>query len=220
MRGSSATDTTRPERAARRSPSPIRKNAMTKLCSQNESVVVTPEQVSGAVPPTDYILGHTDREVRRLRLQADILRPVTERLLRGAGVRPGMRVLEVGCGAGDVSMLAADLVGPSGAVVGIDASREVVAVASGRARAAGCRQLTFEESPVESFAGAGCFDVVVGRYVLVHQVDPAAFLSRVAGLVRPGGVVAFHELNIDSGFRSLPAVPLWQQTGEWIRIAF
>jgi 2-polyprenyl-3-methyl-5-hydroxy-6-metoxy-1,4-benzoquinol methylase len=194
---------------------------MTKLFNQSHDFIIDmPGQVSGAAPQTDYILGHSAREVRRLRLQADILRPVTERLLRGAGVCPGMRVLDVGCGAGDVSMLAADLVGPSGAVVGVDGSREVLAVARERARAAGYRQVRFEESSVESFADPGCFDVVVGRYVLIHQADPAAFLSRVAGLARPGGVVAFHELNIDSAFRSLPAVPLWEQTGEWIRLAF
>jgi SAM-dependent methyltransferase len=194
---------------------------MTKLFNQSYDFIIDmPGQVSGAAPQTDYILGHSAREVRRLRLQADILRPVTERLLRGAGVCPGMRVLDVGCGAGDVSMLAADLVGPSGAVVGVDGSREVLAVARERARAAGYRQVRFEESSVESFADPGCFDVVVGRYVLIHQADPAAFLSRVAGLARPGGVVAFHELNIDSAFHSLPAVPLWEQTGEWIRVAF
>jgi len=194
---------------------------MTKLFNQSYDFIIDmPGQVSGAAPQTDYILGHSAREVRRLRLQADILRPVTERLLRGAGVCPGMRVLDVGCGAGDVSMLAADLVGPSGAVVGVDGSREVLAVARERAWAAGYRQVRFEESSVESFADPGCFDVVVGRYVLIHQADPAAFLSRVAGLARPGGIVAFHELNIDSSFHSLPAVPLWEQTGEWIRVAF
>src|SRR5262249_38001315 len=194
---------------------------MTKLFNQSYDFIIDmPGQVSEAAPQTDYILGHSAREVRRLRLQADILRPITERLLRGAGVCPGMRVLDVGCGAGDVSMLAADLVGPSGAVVGVDGSREVLAVARERARAAGYRQVRFEESSVESFADPGCFDVVVGRYVLIHQADPAAFLGRVAGLARPGGGVAFHELNIDSAFHSLPAVPLREQTGEWIRVAF
>src|SRR5260370_36829635 len=143
-------------------------------------------QVCGESPQTDFILGHSAGEVRRLRLQADILRPITERLLRGAGVCPGMRVLDVGCGAGDVSMLAADLVGPSGAVVGVDGSRKVLAVARERARAAGDRQVRVEGSSVESFGDPGCFARVVGRYVLIHQADPVAFLSRVAGLARPG----------------------------------
>jgi ubiquinone/menaquinone biosynthesis C-methylase UbiE len=49
-----------------------------------------------------------------------MLRPITERLLRSAGIEPGMRVLDIGCGAGDVSMLAAELVGSTGSVVGID----------------------------------------------------------------------------------------------------
>jgi hypothetical protein len=61
-----------------------------------------------------YILGHSQQEIGRLILQATILRPFTERLMRNAEIGPGMRVLDVGCGAGDVSMLAAELVGPSG----------------------------------------------------------------------------------------------------------
>src|SRR5438309_1192712 len=65
---------------------------------------------------TKYVLGHSPSEIRRLVSQAAILRPITERLLRTAGVGRGMRVLDLGCGAGDVSMLAAELVGPSGSV--------------------------------------------------------------------------------------------------------
>jgi SAM-dependent methyltransferase len=78
-----------------------------------------PEIVSD-VPETEYILGHSAREVRRLIRQAGILRPFTERLLRGAGIGRGTRVLDLGCGADDVAMLAAELVGASGSVVGID----------------------------------------------------------------------------------------------------
>jgi ubiquinone/menaquinone biosynthesis C-methylase UbiE len=70
-------------------------------------------------------------------LQATILRPFTERLLRNAEIGPGMRVLDLGCGPGDVSMLAAELVGPSGSVVGIDRSPQVIALARTRAQAAG-----------------------------------------------------------------------------------
>jgi ubiquinone/menaquinone biosynthesis C-methylase UbiE len=50
----------------------------------------------------EYILGHSPDELRRLMLQADVLRPITERLLKEAGLKPGMRVLDLGCGAGDV----------------------------------------------------------------------------------------------------------------------
>ena len=53
---------------------------------------------ANTIPELEYILGHSEREIRRLMRQAAILRPITERLLRSAGVRPGMRVLDLGCG--------------------------------------------------------------------------------------------------------------------------
>src|SRR5262245_55311254 len=69
---------------------------------------------------TDYALGRTDEEYERLVEQAEVLRPLTERMLRAAGIGAGMRVLDVGCGLGDVSFLVSELVGPGGSVVGID----------------------------------------------------------------------------------------------------
>ncbi|MBV8384049.1 MAG: class I SAM-dependent methyltransferase, partial [Planctomycetaceae bacterium] len=101
---------------------------------------------AGNMPGTESILGHAGREIRRLRHRAAILRPITERRLRGAGVRQGMRVLDLGCGAGDVSMLAAELLGPSGSVVGIDRSPEVIAFARERARSAGLRRVDFDRA--------------------------------------------------------------------------
>jgi SAM-dependent methyltransferase len=91
-----------------------------------------------------YILGHSPMEMRRLMTQADVLRPITERLLRAAGVNHGMRVLDVGCGVGDVSMLVAELVGPAGFVVGIDRNADAVAMqANARARSAGLKNVDF-----------------------------------------------------------------------------
>jgi len=52
-------------------------------------------------------MGHEEREHRRLALQASILNPFTEHLLRRAGIAAGMHVLDIGCGVGDVSLLAA-----------------------------------------------------------------------------------------------------------------
>jgi SAM-dependent methyltransferase len=76
---------------------------------------------------TIYVLGHSQAEIRRLIKQASIVQATTERLLRSAGIERGMRVLDLGCGAGDVSMLAATLVGVSGSVVGIDRNAQVLA---------------------------------------------------------------------------------------------
>jgi ubiquinone/menaquinone biosynthesis C-methylase UbiE len=94
----------------------------------------------------DYVLGHSQREILRLISQAAMLRPVTERLLRSVKIGPGMRALDVGCGAGDVSILAAEFVGPTGSVVGIDRNREILTLAGERAHAAGLRQISFEQA--------------------------------------------------------------------------
>ena len=132
-----------------------------------------------------------------------------------------MRVLDLGYGAGDVSLLAAELVGAAGSVVGIDRSPEAIAVARKRARMAGLRHVHFEEVAVGAFSGIQPFDMVIGRYVLIHQADPVAFIRAAAGLVRPGGVAAFHELGTRGELvRSLPRVPLWQQAWVWSRLAF
>ena len=171
------------------------------------------------VKELDYVLGHSQTEIQRLISQAAILRPVTERLLRAVNIGPGMRVLDLGCGAGDVSMLAAEFVGPTGLVVGIDRNREVLTLAAERAHAAGFGQIRFEQASVESFSSQEPFDIVVGRCVLVHQSDLVGFLRAAARLVSPGGSIAFHEPRLPQRFDSKPAVPLWQVTGDFILTA-
>ena len=54
-----------------------------------------------------YALGHAPREIQSLQVQSQLLKAFTRRLFEDAGITAGMRVLEVGCGAGDVSLLAA-----------------------------------------------------------------------------------------------------------------
>jgi ubiquinone/menaquinone biosynthesis C-methylase UbiE len=70
--------------------------------------------------PANYVLGQSTYEQERLMLQARILRPYTERFFRAAGLEPGMRVLDLGSGVGDVALLAGDIVGPCGRVLGLD----------------------------------------------------------------------------------------------------
>src|SRR5215211_5695773 len=90
-----------------------------------------------------YALGHTNEELERLISQARFFGELTEHFLALAGIQPGMHVLDVGCGAGDVSSLAARIVGPTGSVLGIDRSDESVALAASRATAGGLRNVRF-----------------------------------------------------------------------------
>src|SRR5512139_3415689 len=91
----------------------------------------------------DYALGYSDGELQRLIRQSALYAELTETLLRSAGIGEGMRVLDVGCGAGCVSLLVAGLVGPAGAVVGVDRSPEAIALARRRADGAGLRNVEF-----------------------------------------------------------------------------
>ena len=72
-----------------------------------------------ALQQADYVLGHTSVEQKRLIRQARVLAPLTERFLHGAGISSGMRLLDIGCGMGDVTMIAAQLVASAGQVLSL-----------------------------------------------------------------------------------------------------
>ena len=105
--------------------------------------------------PNDYALGHNHEELQRLIGQSRFLGELTEEVLRAAGMRPGMRVLDVGCGAGDVSFLAATLVGRDGSVIGVDRSAEAIALAKRRAADVGLANVSFVTQDLQDLATDG-----------------------------------------------------------------
>ena len=138
---------------------------------------------------SDYQLGSADDELGRLELQGRALAPATYMIFDAAGIRPGMRVLDLGCGVGDVAFVAADLVGPDGYVVGVDRSPEALARARIRAEQRGLAQVEFFEGDIHDPAPGGPFDAVVERAVLMYVPDPAEVLRRQATVLRPSGLV-------------------------------
>lgn len=147
--------------------------------------------------PCHYVLGHAPDELARLERQAAIFEAPTMAMLQRAGIGPGQRVLDLGCGAGDVSLLVSDFVGPTGTVVGVDRAPEAILTARGRAVASGRRNLTFLEGTIETLE-IPPVDAVVGRFVLMHQPSPTATLAAASRLVRSGGVVALMESHLDA----------------------
>lgn len=158
-----------------------------------------------------YVLGHAEQERERLERQGAFLRPLTRALLLRAGLRPGMRVCDLGCGVGDVTLLAAEIVGPTGSVLGVDREAAALAQAQSRAAARGCAHARFVAGDEHTLAREGPFDAAVGRLVLIHQRDVEAVVQAAVRAVRPGGVVAFHEVDLDAGHWSSAPNPLLAQ---------
>src|SRR5262245_50514383 len=123
-----------------------------------------------------YALGHSEQELQRLSRQGQALGPFTRQLFEEAGISRGMRVLDVGCGSGDVTFLAADVVGPSGNVVGVDRERRAVDWANARANSQGARNVIFVEGDPAEIEFDEKFDAIVGRLVLMYYPDTAGAL--------------------------------------------
>jgi ubiquinone/menaquinone biosynthesis C-methylase UbiE len=159
-----------------------------------------------------YALGHTDRERRRLSLQAQFLNPLTEDFFVRAGIRQGMRLLDLGCGVGEVSLVAARLVGPDGSVTGIDIDESALETARERARAGGLKQVRFERSELLGFGSAAPFDAVVGRLILLHTAEPAAVIRHAVSLLAPGGILAFQDGPFTRPALAESSRPEWNRT--------
>jgi ubiquinone/menaquinone biosynthesis C-methylase UbiE len=156
-----------------------------------------------------YALGHADAEHERLIRQAAHLAPCTERFFRQAGIGPGQRVVDLGSGVGDVAMLAARLVGPSGEVVGIERDARSVARARTRVAEAGLHNVSFTEADVSEFTCDKPFDAAIGRFILQFLPAPADTLRALLRLIRPGGVLAFQEPSWAPLFPLSSHLPLW-----------
>jgi 2-polyprenyl-3-methyl-5-hydroxy-6-metoxy-1,4-benzoquinol methylase len=167
----------------------------------------------------DYALGYSEHEARRLQEQAAMLEEFTADTLRRAGLRPGMRVLDMGSGLGDVSLVASRIVGQDGAVLGIDRDSTSVETATRRAASAAVANVSFVQADLATFEMEQTFDAIIGRFVLLYLRDPAAILRRLSRGLRPGGVVAFQELDM-SQISQTPASELFLQTRRWVLDAF
>ena len=175
--------------------------------------------MSDEAEPPVYALGHSDRELQRLSIQARLVDPITKRIFAEAGIAPGMRVLDVGSGAGDVAFIAAALVGESGSVVGTDRSGAALALARRRGEERSLGTVSFREGDPTGMTFQEPFDAVVGRYVLMFQPDPAAMLRQIVTHVRSGGLVVFHE-PYRGGIRSYPKTDSYDRAWELVNETF
>ncbi|MFI7614416.1 class I SAM-dependent methyltransferase [Nonomuraea terrae] len=158
-----------------------------------------------------YGPGHSEQELDRLIQQASFFGDLTEHVLVRAGLQPGMRVLDVGCGSGDVSFLAARLVGGEGSVIGLDNAEAAVGTARARAAAARLDNVHFVLGDLAEHRLDLRVDAVIGRLVLMYLPDAVAALAHLRTLLAPGGLMVFQEVDL-IGATSEPPCPLLEAT--------
>ncbi len=158
-----------------------------------------------------YLLGRTEAEVERLKRQITTLAPDSQEQLDRLGIRPGERVVDLGCGPGGVLHLLAERVGPGGSVLGLDRGHEFVALARRFVAERGLTQVEVREGdaydtglPKRSFDGAHM------RLLLVNVPEPERVVREAVSLVRPGGWVASFEADyVPHCFD--PPLPAWSR---------
>jgi SAM-dependent methyltransferase len=165
----------------------------------------------------DYLLGHDDREWSRLHEQHLLWAPTLLPTLAAAGLTPGARVLEVGCGSGELLGDLADVAETHGATHGLE--RDSRAAEFAARRFAGRADVTVTQGDLMTFAPAEQFDLIVARWVFCFLPDPTSAIARLASWLAPGGRLVIQDYNHD-GIRLFPDRPAVVRCIEGFRAAW
>ena len=169
--------------------------------------------------PSNYALGYSEKEAKRLQWQAELSEDLLMDGLRRSGIEKGMRVLDLGSGVGDVAMGVARFIGPEGSVVGVERWAPSIEIARRRCEAQGVANVEFVQSALEDFDIEDRFDAVVGRFILQYLPTRSQILARLKLKLRPGGVVFFQEVD-NSAAAEFPSSELFSDVRAWIASAF
>jgi SAM-dependent methyltransferase len=156
----------------------------------------------------EYSLATGEAAANRLHALHRVYSPAGRRVLLRAGLEPGMKVADLGCGVGATTRMIAQIVGPSGRVTGLDMSAAQLQQAQELCRADGLTNTKFvEASATNTGLPRESFDIVYCRFLLLHLVDPPACLREMYALLKPGGTVVIEDGDLTTA-HSIPASSL------------
>ncbi|MGI8435735.1 MAG: methyltransferase domain-containing protein [Chthoniobacterales bacterium] len=164
--------------------------------------------MSSGAHETDYVLGTNDDEIARLGLQHRVWRSVVIDCWQRVGITNGWRVIDAGAGPGYATADLAEIVGPEGAVVGMERSARFLAAARERCARRGLANVDLREGDLmEQSLGALGFDASWCRWVASFVSSPKKLIANIADALRPGGLAIFHEYSDYETFRVMPIKP-------------
>lgn len=145
-----------------------------------------------------YVFSEYEYENLRLTYQGNLLKEISEDFIVRLGFKPGLKVLDLGCGTGEFTFIAAEKVGKKGKVVGIDRSTSAIKEAKDRAKELGFHNITFEEGDIEQLKFEGQYDVVMGRFILSYLEEPENILSKICSQLEGVSYLVFQEWQLDN----------------------
>jgi SAM-dependent methyltransferase len=149
---------------------------------------------------TDYVIEGGQAGKDRLSIITQVLQPTTTQLFEHAGLRAGMRVLDVGCGGGGVTLDLARLVGPEGHVTGLDFDAAILALAEQDAVDAGFHNVAFRHADATRLEEPPIYDLVYARFLLAHLAESKEALAGMIQATQPGGVVVVEDVDFSGTF--------------------
>jgi ubiquinone/menaquinone biosynthesis C-methylase UbiE len=153
----------------------------------------------------DYVLGTHDQEVARLGLQHRVWRDVVTACWHRVGMTQGWKVIDVGSGPGYATADLAEIVGPTGKVLGIERSARFLEAARERCARRCLSNVEFREGDLmEVSLGKLGFDASWCRWVTSFVSSPKNLVQNIASALRPGGIAIFHEYSDYLTFRFMP----------------
>lgn len=147
----------------------------------------------------------------------DSVEDMLNRMFVDAGIGPGMKVLDVGCGRGDVSLLVSKLTGETGMVLGIDHDAPSIEFAQNRVNELSISNISFSVCDIMSLTPMqDLFDAAVSRRVIMYLQDPVEAIKKISGMLRPGGIVALLEHDATMVPGRITPLPLQEEVNRWI----
>ena len=146
-----------------------------------------------------YMLERGSKGAERLQLLSRILSPTTEALLLRAGLAPGWRCLDIGCGTGQVTILMAHRTSPDGLAVGLDPDEHFLDLVRQESARLGISAI-FRAGTVDNLHAETGYDLVYARFVLSHLPEPAEVIGQMVRVVHPGGMIVIEDVDFAGHF--------------------